>query len=145
LILGQVRARRWGLVDSVPHRRFRALGFSDFMRFPQAPANATLLHLESFDRRRFLGCELPERSAGSVASSQRGPSDYDIRNTFSGAVSYDIPGRGSGVLKQVFGNWSTDSIIYEPGPVRPGRTILTDTPRSRPVIGAFSSGFARVL
>jgi hypothetical protein len=41
-----------------------------------------------------------------------GPSDYDIGNTFSGAVSYDIPGPGSGVLKQVFGNWSTDSIIY---------------------------------
>ena len=40
------------------------------------------------------------------------PSDYDIRNTFSGAVSYDIPGPGSGELKQVLGNWSTDSIIY---------------------------------
>jgi hypothetical protein len=48
----------------------------------------------------------------SPFSTERGPSDYDIRNTFSGAVSYDIPGPGSGVLKQVFGNWSTDSIIY---------------------------------
>ena len=48
----------------------------------------------------------------SASSSERGPSDYDIRNTFSGAVSYDIPGPNSGVLKQVFGNWSTDSIIY---------------------------------
>jgi hypothetical protein len=48
----------------------------------------------------------------SPASAERGPSDYDIRNTFSGAVSYDIPGPGRGVLKQVFGNWSTDSIIY---------------------------------
>jgi hypothetical protein len=48
----------------------------------------------------------------SPSSSERGPSDYDIRNTFSGAVSYDIPGPGSGVLKQVFGNWSTHSIIY---------------------------------
>ena len=48
----------------------------------------------------------------SLSSSERGPSDYDIRNTFSGAVSYDIPGPGKGVLKQVFGNWSTDSIIY---------------------------------
>jgi hypothetical protein len=48
----------------------------------------------------------------SSSSSERGPSDYDIRSTFSGAVSYDIPGPGSGVLKQVLGNWSTDSIIY---------------------------------
>jgi len=44
--------------------------------------------------------------------SERGPSDYDIRNTFSGAVSYDIPALGGGLLKQIFGSWSTDSIIY---------------------------------
>jgi hypothetical protein len=48
----------------------------------------------------------------SPSSVERGNSDYDIRHTFSGAVSYDIPGPDSGVLKQVFGNWSTDSIIY---------------------------------
>jgi hypothetical protein len=48
----------------------------------------------------------------SSASAERGPSDYDIRHTFSGAVSYDIPGPRKTVLKQVFGNWSTDSIIY---------------------------------
>jgi hypothetical protein len=45
-------------------------------------------------------------------SSERGPSDYDIRHTFSGAVSYDIPGPSNGVLKHIFGSWSTDSIIY---------------------------------
>jgi len=49
---------------------------------------------------------------GQSSSTERGASDYDIRNTFSGAVSYDIPGPDSGVLKQVFGNWSTDSILY---------------------------------
>jgi len=48
----------------------------------------------------------------SPASSERGPSDYDIRHTFSGAVSYDIPGPGSGLVNQIFGSWSTDSIIY---------------------------------
>jgi len=46
------------------------------------------------------------------ALSERGPSDYDIRNTFSAAISYDIPGPSAGVLKQIVGNWSTDSIIY---------------------------------
>jgi hypothetical protein len=35
----------------------------------------------------------------SVSSAERGPSDYDIRQTFSGAVSYDIPAPGGGVLK----------------------------------------------
>ena len=46
------------------------------------------------------------------ASLNRGASDYDIRHTFSGAVSYDIPGPGTGTLKQIFGSWSTDSILY---------------------------------
>jgi len=48
----------------------------------------------------------------SPSSVERGPSDYDIRHTFSGAVSYDIPGPGSGVWKNIFGSWSTDTIIY---------------------------------
>lgn len=48
----------------------------------------------------------------SFSSTDRGPSDYDIRQTFSGAVSYDIPSPISGVLKQFFGGWSTDSIVY---------------------------------
>jgi hypothetical protein len=44
--------------------------------------------------------------------SERGSSDYDIRRTFSGAVSYNIPAPGGGIWKSIFGNWSTDSIIY---------------------------------
>jgi hypothetical protein len=44
--------------------------------------------------------------------SERGSSDYDIRDTFSGAVSYNIPAPGSGIWETIFGNWSTDSIIY---------------------------------
>jgi hypothetical protein len=45
-------------------------------------------------------------------SQERGPSDYDIRHTFSGAVSYNIPAPDSGIWKTIFGNWSTDSIVY---------------------------------
>lgn len=48
----------------------------------------------------------------TTPGSERASSDYDVRQTFSGAVSYDIPGPNEGVLKQVFGNWSTDTIIY---------------------------------
>jgi hypothetical protein len=48
----------------------------------------------------------------SPSSAERGPSDYDIRHTFSGALSYDIPGPTGGALKQVLGNWSADTIIY---------------------------------
>jgi hypothetical protein len=47
-----------------------------------------------------------------VASHERGSSDNDIRHTFSGAISYDIPGPGSGDWNSILGGWSTDSIIY---------------------------------
>jgi hypothetical protein len=47
----------------------------------------------------------------SPSSGERGSSDYDIRHTFSSAISYDIPGPGSGIWKSILGNWSTDSII----------------------------------
>src|SRR5271166_6055783 len=50
-------------------------------------------------------------------SQERASSDYDIRQTFSGAVSYNIPTLnvqrpGGGIWKAIFENWSTDSIIY---------------------------------
>jgi len=70
------------------------------------------------------------------ASAERGPSDYDIRNTFSGAVSYDIPGPGSGALKKIFESWSTDSIVYArsapPVNVVTGNNPFPDTSLSGP-------------
>jgi hypothetical protein len=47
--------------------------------------------------------------------TERASWDYDIRHTFSRAVSYDIPAPRSGVLKQIFESWSTDTIIYVRG------------------------------
>jgi hypothetical protein len=47
-----------------------------------------------------------------AASSERGPSDYDIRNTFSAAVSYEISSAGDGTVKKVLEGWSIDSIVY---------------------------------
>jgi hypothetical protein len=49
---------------------------------------------------------------GASALSNRGSSNYDTRQTFSGAISYDIPAPGIGIWKSIFGSWSTDSIIY---------------------------------
>jgi len=46
------------------------------------------------------------------ASSDRGSSSYDIRHTFSGAVSYDIPAPRAEIWKSILGGWSTDSIVY---------------------------------
>src|SRR5262249_14630854 len=47
-----------------------------------------------------------------AASSERASSTYDIRQTFSGAISYDIPAPGDRIWKSIFGSWSVDSIVY---------------------------------
>jgi len=48
----------------------------------------------------------------SPSYQERGSSDYDVRHTFSGAVSYNIPAPGGGIWNTILGNWSTDSIVY---------------------------------
>jgi hypothetical protein len=48
----------------------------------------------------------------SPSSQERASSDFDIRQTFSGAISWNIPGPRGGIRKAVLGNWSTDSIVY---------------------------------
>jgi hypothetical protein len=50
--------------------------------------------------------------SASSSSSERGPSDFDVHHTFSGAISYDIPGPPNGALKNVLEHWSIDSIVY---------------------------------
>ncbi|HRH44953.1 MAG TPA: hypothetical protein PKY82_25165, partial [Pyrinomonadaceae bacterium] len=43
----------------------------------------------------------------------RGPSDFDIRHNFTGAITYNIPTpfKDNNVAKAIFGNWSTDAIF----------------------------------
>ena len=48
----------------------------------------------------------------SSGSNEKGPSDYDVRSSFSGALSWDIPGATTGVLEKTFAGWSADSILY---------------------------------
>ena len=74
----------------------------------------------------------------SSSSSERDPSDYHIRNTFSGAVSYDIPSPGSG-WKPIFGDWSTDSIVYARS--APAVNVVTG---QNPFAGSVLSGAASV-
>jgi len=43
----------------------------------------------------------------------RGPSDFDIRHTFSAAVNYEIPGAGiNGFAKAILSNWAIDAVFY---------------------------------
>lgn len=45
--------------------------------------------------------------------NDRGPSDFDIRHNFTGAITYNIPTpfKDNNVAKKIFGGWSTDGIF----------------------------------
>jgi hypothetical protein len=48
----------------------------------------------------------------SGARQNRGPSDFDIRNAFSAALTYDVPAPGvNGVTKAIFGGWSLQNMM----------------------------------
>ena len=78
-------------------------------------------------------------SPPGTASSMRGSSDYDIRHTFSGAISYDIPAPGNGIWNSILGNWSTDSIVY--ARTAPPVNVVTGL---NPFPGTFLSGASSV-
>ncbi len=44
-------------------------------------------------------------------SQERGPSDFDVRHSFSGALTYDIPMVGPAAARAILGHWSIDSIF----------------------------------
>jgi hypothetical protein len=69
----------------------------------------------------------------SPSSEERGPSNYDIRQSFAGAISYDIPGPGSGVWKSRLNTAGSesDTLPWGPGEVIGGTTAQPEeAPRS---------------
>jgi len=49
---------------------------------------------------------------GSGANANRGPSDFDVRNAFSAALTYDIPApHGNRLAKAILGDWSTENFV----------------------------------
>ena len=46
------------------------------------------------------------------ARLDRGPSDFDVRHTFSGAFTYSIPAPKTGVSQKVLGDWAIDGILF---------------------------------
>jgi carboxypeptidase family protein len=55
-----------------------------------------------------------EYTNGSFAnvSANRGNSDFDIRNSFSGALTYDVPSIPSNATtRALFGGWSTETVV----------------------------------
>jgi hypothetical protein len=92
----------------------------------------------SIDDASFDGYYLNVPLGRSPSTQERGSSDYDIRHTFSGAVSYNIPARGGGISKRILGNWSTDSIAY--ARTAPPVNVVT----GQSTFGAFLSGTTSV-
>jgi hypothetical protein len=70
-----------------------------------------------------LGHSIDDGSAGSYGSSSnlgvpgspngnRGPSDFDIRNTFTGAITYEIPSPRKDVFSRaILHDWSVDTFV----------------------------------
>jgi hypothetical protein len=50
--------------------------------------------------------------SSTLESENRGPSDFDIRNTFSVGVTYDVPApRVNSFARAILGGWSTENFI----------------------------------
>jgi hypothetical protein len=69
------------------------------------------------------------------AASDRGSSDYDIRQTFSVAVSYNVPGPRGGWAKPILKDWSVNTIVYARS--APPVNVVTG---KNPFPGTFVSG-----
>jgi Carboxypeptidase regulatory-like domain/TonB dependent receptor-like, beta-barrel/TonB-dependent Receptor Plug Domain len=57
-------------------------------------------------------------------AQERGPSDFDVRHSFSGALTYDIPKFGSSVTRAILGNWSAD-LIFTARSATPVNVVFT--------------------
>ena len=51
-------------------------------------------------------------ASGASPNANRGPSDFDIRNTLSAAITYDIPvPKFNAVANNILGGWSLDNLV----------------------------------
>ena len=57
----------------------------------------------------FLGSNTLVPAIG--ANVNRGPSDYDIRNAFSGGATYNVPAWGSAYINRLVRDWSVQSFV----------------------------------
>ena len=83
---------------------------ASYARLLLAPFNEGLLLGSSTGAGGLSGSDFFSRQLG--ASENRGPSDFDIRNSTSMAVTYDIPAAKTNVLlRAISRDWSTENIF----------------------------------
>lgn len=76
----------------------------------QALASYTYSH--SIDEGSGAAFDSPNLLAQGVApQSNRGPSDFDIRHSFTAAFTYEIPSPSGAAMKALLGGWAVDSDI----------------------------------
>jgi len=95
------------------HSNYNALQF-EFKQNPwkrlQILANYTWAH--AMDNGSGVALPIPYHTIYSP-SLDYGDSDFDVRNTFSNAISYEVPGtkEGSSVLHYISNGWAVDSLF----------------------------------
>ena len=103
----------------------------------QALASYTWSH--SIDDVSYDANDLNVPPGKSPSSVERGDSDYDIRNTFAIAVSYNVPGPHGGWAKPILKDWSVNTIVYARS--APPVNVVTG---QNPFPGTFLSGASSV-
>jgi hypothetical protein len=78
----------------------------------QALASYTWAHSIDDGSAASYGVTSNIHSPAAAAGSNRGPSGFDIRHTFSAALTYDIPStKINAALEQVLQGWSIDNVV----------------------------------
>lgn len=102
------------LVDNTASSNYNALQLEFKRRLSrglQALASYTFSHSIDDGSAGSFG-ENSNLSVPGTSNQNRGDSDFDIRHTFTTGLTYDVPAPGrAGLLKAVFGGWSTDNLI----------------------------------
>ena len=77
----------------------------------QALVNYTWSHaIDEVSEESFIG--VPDELLDQVSQIERGSADFDVRHSFTAALTYDIPSPAQGgAATAVLGNWSVDSIV----------------------------------
>jgi len=75
--------------------------------------------------------------SSTIENENRGPSDFDIRNTFSAGVTYDLPSPWvNSVVRAILGGWSSENFIVARS--APPVTVLDAT------FGTFNGTYAAI-
>jgi hypothetical protein len=77
----------------------------------QALVSYTLAKSTDTNSTDVCGCSHTNNLASVNPTADRGPSNFDARNSFAGAISYEIPAPRGGLARTLLGDWLVDTIV----------------------------------